>query len=243
MPRPRIGITWSPRHGLLPYYSLYVDAVEAAGGEAVPIESVLGGPGAEQASAIIHDIDGLLVPGGWDVDPPLYGEARRVETPEVDLPLDLTEIALVRAASEQQIPILGICRGQQVINVGLGGSLHQHIDGHDMEGHPYDLLAHAVEIAPGSELSRATGSTTVMVNSLHHQAVKDLAPGLQITARSPDGYIEGVESSDRLIVAVQCHPEELIGGQAWAMSLFQRFLDRVAVHARVGAIAGIPTGS
>jgi gamma-glutamyl-gamma-aminobutyrate hydrolase PuuD len=71
MPRPRIGITWSPRHGLLPYYSLYVDAVEAAGGEAVPIESVLGGPGAEQASAIIHDIDGLLVPGGWDVDPPL----------------------------------------------------------------------------------------------------------------------------------------------------------------------------
>jgi putative glutamine amidotransferase len=241
--QPRIGITWSPRQGLLPYYALYVAAVEAAGGEPVPLESIPGGPGAERAAAIVDDIDGLLVPGGWDVDPPLYGETRLLVTPEVDVPLDLTEIALVRAAAARPIPILGICRGQQVINVALGGSLHQHIDGHDMEGQPYDLLAHAIEIAPGSELFLAAGTDSVMVNSLHHQAVKDLAPGLQITARSPDGSIEGVESGDAMIVAVQCHPEELIAGQPWASSLFQRFLDRVAVHAGDGAVAGTPTGS
>ena len=104
----------------------------------------------------MHDIDGLLVPGGWDVDPPAYGEERQEETPNVDLPLDLTEIALVRAAVDAGVPVFGICRGQQVINVALGGSLRQHIDGHDMHGHPRDLLAHPIEVVPGSELARVT---------------------------------------------------------------------------------------
>ena len=183
------------------------------------------------------DLDGLLLPGGWDVDPPAYGEVRQEETPDVDPPLDLTEIALVRAAVDEGVPVFGICRGQQVINVALGGSLLQHIDGHDYHGHPRDLLAHSIDVVPGSELSKVTPGDRLMVNSLHHQSVKDVAPGLHATAHSPDGVVEGIESADGMIVAVQCHPEELLGQQGWAMALFRTFVDRVAEHNHNGAVA------
>ncbi len=121
-----------------------------------------------------------------------------------------------------------------MINVAIGGSLRQHLDGHDMHGHPRDLLAHPIEVVPGSELAQRAPDDTLMVNSLHHQAVKDVAPGLHETAHSPDGIVEGIESADGLIVAVQCHPEELLGQQGWAMALFQRFVERVAEHERDG---------
>jgi len=195
MSKPRIGVTCSPRRGPA-YYSPYIRAVEAAGGEPVTLDPQPNGLGADEASSLIHRIDGLLVPGGWDVDPPAYGEARQEETPNVDPPLDLTEIALVRAAVEEGVPVFGICRGQQVINVALGGSLRQHIDGHDNHGLPRDLLAHSIDVVPGSELSKVTPGDHVMVNSLHHQSVKDVAPGLHVTAKSPDGVVEGIESAD-----------------------------------------------
>jgi putative glutamine amidotransferase len=236
MPKPRIGVTCSPLRGPA-YYLPYLHAVEAAGGEPVTLDPQLNGLASERATALIHGIDGLLVPGGWDVDPPAYGEARREETPNVDPPLDLTEIALVRAAVDEGVPVFGICRGQQVINVALGGSLRQHIDGHDNHGHPRDLLAHSIAVVPGSELSKVAPGDHVMVNSLHHQSVKEVAPGLHVTAHSPDGVVEGIESSDGMIVAVQCHPEELLGKQGWAMSLFRRFVDRVAEHNNNGAVA------
>jgi putative glutamine amidotransferase len=234
MSKPRIGVTCSPLRGPA-YYAPYLRAVEAAGGQPVSLDPSPGGLSPERATAMVHEIDGLLVPGGWDVDPPAYGEERQEETPNVDPRLDRTEIALVRAAVDGGVPVFGICRGQQVINVALGGSLRQHIDGHDMHGHPRDLLAHSIEVVPGSELSNVLSSETVMVNSLHHQSVKEVAPGLQITAQSPDGVVEGLESGDGMIVAVQCHPEELIGQQRWAMSLFRRFVDRVAAHEHNGA--------
>jgi putative glutamine amidotransferase len=227
MSKPRIGVTCSPLRGAA-YYAPYLRAVSAAGGEPVTLDPTPNGLAPDTATALVQTIDGLLVPGGWDVDPPAYGEAREEETPEVDPPLDLTEIALVRAAVDAGVPVFGICRGQQVINVALGGSLRQHIDGHDMHGHPRDLLAHAIDVVPGSELSMVMSGETVMVNSLHHQSVKDVAPGLHATAHSPDGVVEGIESADGMIVAVQCHPEELLGQQGWAMSLFRRFVERVA---------------
>jgi putative glutamine amidotransferase len=236
MSKPRIGVTCSPLRGAA-YYAPYLRAVEAAGGEPVTLDPAAGGLAPDSASATVHTIDGLLVPGGWDVDPPAYGEERQEVTPDVDLPLDLTEIALVRAAVDEGVPVFGICRGQQVINVALGGSLRQHIDGHDMHGHPRDLLAHPIEIVPGSELARVMTGDTVMVNSLHHQSVKQVAPGLHITAHSPDGIVEGLESPDGMIVAVQCHPEELLSQEGWAMSLFQRFVDRVADNDRSRAVA------
>jgi putative glutamine amidotransferase len=236
MSKPRIGVTCSPLRGPA-YYAPYLRAVEAAGGEPVALDPSPDGLSPDRATAMVHEIDGLLVPGGWDVDPPAYGEKRQEETPNVDPPLDRTEIALVRAAVDGGVPVFGICRGQQVINVALGGSLRQHIDGHDMHGHPRDLLAHSIEVMPGSELANVLSSETVMVNSLHHQSVKEVAPGLHITAQSPDGVVEGLESGDGMIVAVQCHPEELIGQQGWAMSLFRRFVDRVAAHEQNGIAA------
>jgi putative glutamine amidotransferase len=225
MSKPRIGVTASPLRGPT-YYSAYLRAVEAAGGEPVTLDPQPDGLTSDQAGALLREIDGLLVPGGWDVDPSAYGEARQQETPDVDIPLDLMEIALVRAAVDDGVPVLGICRGQQVINVALGGSLHQHIDGHDNHGHPRDQFAHAIDVVPGSELSKVTPGDHLMVNSLHHQAVKVVAPGLHATAHSPDGVVEGVESSDGMIVAVQCHPEVLFDQQGWAMALFRRFVDR-----------------
>jgi putative glutamine amidotransferase len=240
MSKPKIGVTCSPLRGPA-YYAPYLRAVETAGGEPITLDPQPEGLQPERAAEIVHEIDGLLVPGGWDVDPPVYGEARQEETPNVDLPLDLTEIALVRAAVDAGVPVFGICRGQQVINVALGGSLRQHIDGHDMHGHPRDLLAHSIEVVPGSELSKVTPDDSVMVNSLHHQSVKDVAPGLHVTALSPDGIVEGIESADGLVVAVQCHPEELVGQDGWAMSLFRRFVDRVGAGDRrraVGSKAG-----
>jgi len=236
MSKPRIGVTCSALRGPA-YYAPYLRAVEAAGGEPVTLDPQPGGLGADRATSMVQGIDGLLVPGGWDVDPPAYGEARQEETPNVDPPLDLTEIALVRAAVDEGVPVFGICRGQQVINVALGGSLRQHIDGHDNHGHPRDLLAHSIDVVPGSELSKVVAGHRVMVNSLHHQSVKDVAPGLSVTAHSPDGVVEGIESADGMIVAVQCHPEELLGQQGWAMSLFRRFVDRVAEHNHNGAVA------
>ncbi len=178
-----------------------------------------------QANAL-GDVDGLLLPGGWDVDPALYGEQPDPQLGDVDRELDDAEIRLFTEAREARLPVLGICRGQQVINVALGGSLHQHIDEHEVRRHGRAHLAHAVEVVEDSELGRSAGAPTVDVNSLHHQSVKDLAPGLRVTARGPDGVIEGLESDDGLVVAIQCHPEELTGQLSWASSLFERFVAR-----------------
>jgi putative glutamine amidotransferase len=226
MSKPRIGITCSPLRGGA-YYDTYLRAVEVAGGTPVALEPLRTSPEPDVVADIIRRIDGLLLPGGWDVDPPAYGEAREEETPHVDPALDGTEIALVRAAVGVGVPVFGICRGQQVINVALGGSLRQHIDGHDMHDQPRDLLAHPIELDSDSELARVATGASLMVNSLHHQSVKELAPGLRATAHSPDGIVEGLESLDGVVVAVQCHPEELWRQQGWALALFRRFVERV----------------
>jgi putative glutamine amidotransferase len=214
--RPKIGVTVSLKRGL-GYYKPYLRAVEAAGGE--PVELMAG-------SDTLPPLDGLLLPGGWDVDPDLYGEKPDPTVKEIDRELDDTELSLFRQAREANIPVLGICRGQQVINVAMGGSLFQHLEDHDVRGHGRSHIAHTIEVDPASELGRAAGESLIPVNSFHHQAVKSLAPGLRQTARGEDGTIEGVESDDGLIVAVQCHPEELVGDLPWARSLFARFIAR-----------------
>ena len=223
--KPRIGITCSPLRGHA-YYLPYLRAVEAAGGEPVVVSPQPDGLEPQQVTEAIRRIDGLLLPGGWDVDPAAYGESPLEVTSNVDRDLDRTEITLIRAAVGTGVPVFGICRGQQVINVALGGSLHQHIEGHDAHGQPRDTLAHTVEAEPKSELAHATGATHVMVNSLHHQSIKDVAPGLCTVAQSADGTVESVESGDQMVVAVQCHPEELIDQHGWALTLIRRFIDR-----------------
>jgi putative glutamine amidotransferase len=214
--RPKIGVTVSPRKGAA-YYEPYLRAVEAAGAEPVALSA-----GTETLGAL----DGLLLPGGWDVDPALYGEVSAGDVGQIDTELDRTELALFRQAHAGGLPVLGICRGQQLINVALGGTLVQHLEDHDARAIGRAHLAHSVEVDPASELGQSAGKPTIEVNSLHHQAVKFLAPGLHTTARGDDGTVEGVESDDGLIVAVQCHPEELAGELAWARSLFERFVAR-----------------
>ena len=171
-------------------------------------------------------VDGLLLPGGWDVDPSLYGEAKDEKVGPIDRELDDTELRLFAEARERELPVLGICRGQQVINVAMGGSLVQHLEGHEVREHGRSHLAHTIEVDPDSELGRAARDHQIRVNTFHHQAIKALAPGLQQTAHAEDGTVEGVESDDGLIVAVQCHPEELTTDLPWARRLFERFVAR-----------------
>ena len=213
---PRIGITVHPTRGMQ-YFAPYRRAVADAGGE--PVDLV---PGTET----LPEVDGLLLPGGWDVDPSFYGEERDENVKETDPELDATEIRLFEQARQRKIPVLGICRGQQVINVAMGGSLVQHLEDHDARAIGRKHLLHAIEVDRSSELGRATGGTRIRVNSLHHQAVRKVGSGLRPTALGEDGTVEGVESDDGLIVAVQCHPEELAGEFPWAQTLFERFVAR-----------------
>jgi putative glutamine amidotransferase len=213
---PRIGITTSPRRGDA-YYDTYRKAVEAAGAVAVDLPA---------GTRALPDLDGLLLPGGWDVDPELYGQPADPATGPIDRELDDTEMRLIKLAHDERLPIMGICRGQQVINVALGGSLRQHIEGHEVRAYGRSHLAHTIDVEATSELGRAAGEHQIKVNSLHHQAVKELAPGLVQTARGDDGTVEAFESSDGLISAVQCHPEELTADAPWARNLFARFVNR-----------------
>jgi len=205
----------------LKYFAPYRRAVIAAGAEAVDLV-----PGTRALPAV----DGLLLPGGWDVDPSFYGEVRDDKVVETDRELDETEISLFHQAREREIPVLGICRGQQVINVAMGGTLVQHLEGHEVRELGRSHLAHAIEVDPSSELGRAAGEHKVRVNSLHHQAIKRLGEGLRQSARGEDGTVEGVETDDGLIVAVQCHPEELTVDMPWARVLFERFVARAREH-------------
>src|ERR1700704_3393192 len=187
--RPRIGITTSTLHGD-EYYIPYLRAVEGVGAEPVNLPA---------GTATLPEIDGLLLPGGWDVDPSRYGEEPDPKLGPIDKELDDTELRLFAQARDRGLPVMGICRGQQVINVAMGGSLQQHLDGHEVRSFGRSHLAHTVEVDPGSELGGAAGGDhQTRVNSLHHQAIGKLAPGLVSTARDEDGNVEGIETSDGL---------------------------------------------
>ena len=220
--RPKIGVTTSPKREA-DYYLTYGRAVEAAGAEAVYLP-----PGTPS----IAGLDGLLLPGGWDVDPARYGEEPDDKLGDIDPELDDTEIRLFNEARQQEVPVLGLCRGQQVINVAMGGSLIQHLEGHEVRAFGRKHLAHRAAVDPASELGQASEGREIQVNSLHHQAVRSVAPGLRQTATGEDGTIEGLESADGLIVAVQCHPEELTGDLPWATKLFERFVARARSRQR-----------
>jgi putative glutamine amidotransferase len=208
---------------------LYTRALEAAGARCVLLPPGRGTPAA--ITSVLDRLDGLLVPGGADLDPSFYGEKRDAAVTYTDPERDAYELKVVRAAVRRGMPVLGICRGQQSINVALGGTLYQDINGQGAgrlqhqtpHGPRHNHLVHAIEVEPGSRYRRATGSGRIRVNSRHHQSVRDVAPGLRVTARSSDGVIEGIESPDGRVVAVQCHPEALTRLD-WARQLFRDFV-------------------
>jgi putative glutamine amidotransferase len=157
--------------------------------------------------ATLEGLDGLLVPGGGDIDPRRYHQDAVAPLEKVDPARDDFELPLVRAALAAGLPILGVCRGHQVVNVALGGTLVQHVSSHD-DDHLADREVHEVRIAPASLLASVVGATTIGVNSLHHQAVDVAGNGLQVVARSLDGHIEAVEGlGDLRVIGVQWQPE------------------------------------
>jgi putative glutamine amidotransferase len=192
----------------------YVESIRRAGGE--PVEVV---PGAETPEQILARVDGLMLTGGGDVDPALYGDVANTTFQAAEEGRDAFEIALSRAAVAGGIPFLAICRGMQVLNVAMGGTLVQDIPS-EVTGalehsvpEPRFAIAHEVWVSKDSKLSTLLADhmedgETCHVNSRHHQAVKQVAKGFDVTATSPDGVIEAMEKPDApFCVAVQWHPE------------------------------------
>ncbi|MBI5650624.1 MAG: gamma-glutamyl-gamma-aminobutyrate hydrolase family protein [Chloroflexi bacterium] len=209
----------------------YTRALERAGGAPLIIPLELG---AETLRAIFARLDGLLFAGGVDVHPKEFGEPIETFCGAIETDRDEIELKLARWAIAENKPILGICRGIQLINIAAGGSLYQDIAAQvpdvlhhpHIKGNSYGHLAHTIEIAPGSRLSRALGATQMQVNSLHHQSLKAIAPGFQIVARAPDGIVEGIESRNgAFAVAVQFHPEWMQDDDARVLNLFRDFVD------------------
>ncbi len=181
-------------------------------------------------------LDGLLLTGGEDLDPARYGETVHEKCGRITPERDETELALARWAIDEGLPLLAICRGIQVLNVALGGTLYQDIQSqipaagrHDWyPGISRQHRPHTVAIAPEGRLAEIVGVSTMPVNSLHHQALKDVAAGLVVTARAPDGIIEAVEMPGHpFAVAVQWHPEELAADDPQAQRIFDAFVHAV----------------
>jgi len=232
MKPPLIGITTT--HILQPPAPLplsgvsesYIRAIRAAGGIPLLIPSGLN-PG--EAQALRSGLDGILFTGGGDIDPAIFNGAPHERVYGIIPERDQTELDLVRLAAKSRWPFLGICRGIQVINVALGGSLYTHIES-QLAGalkHDYaerSLLVHTVEVQPGTRLAQILGKTTVQTNSLHHQGVEQVAPSLSILGRSPDGLVEAVElPGNPFGLAVQWHPEWLQNMEEM-INLFKAFV-------------------
>lgn len=219
--RPLIGISTAryvhPEHGIQYYvaYRANVLAIEQVGGLPVMVPCELE---TDTLRALYERLDGVLLPGGGDVDPAVYRAARHSKTDYIDHARDQAEITLVRWAVEDRTPLFAICRGQQVVNVALGGTLLQdvgsmwqtNLEHNNRGGVPRDRLAHEVEIKSDTLLAKVMGVPSSSVNSIHHQAIDGLADPLVATAYAPDGLIEGVELPDHPhFLAVQWHPEDL----------------------------------
>ena len=211
----------------------YIEALHRAGAEEailLPVEL-----GDEDAAARLGRFDGLLLVGGGDVHPSLYGdEAAHPRLWGLNSTSDAFEIPLARAAVAAGLPTLAVCRGIQVLNVALGGSLIQHIEqrpgspGTDHGDPGARVAVHPVRLAPGSRIAGAMGAPEPTCTSEHHQAVARLGEGLVATAWTADGVVEGVEHRDGWVVGVQWHPEVTAGSEPAQQGLFDAFVRRAA---------------
>jgi putative glutamine amidotransferase len=243
---PRIGIPCQHnneanrpyRVPLVSQNSSYVRCVVDAGGVPVLIPPLLPD---EMVRALYSCLDGVLLAGGVDVDPALYGEPPHHKLGSLDTDRDRIETQLVEWALADGVPLFGICRGIQVMNVAAGGALYQDIASqidtpitHALVREPRDAMAHSVQIVAGSRLASIIGQPEIEVNSLHHQAVKTVASSFRVTAQAPDGVIEAMEGrDDGFCLAVQWHPEELTDQVPAMASLFRSFI-AAARRASVG---------
>lgn len=230
-----------PLIGILPLYDSikkslwmfpgYPEGITAAGGIPV-ILSILNRD--EDIEAIAERLDGFVFSGGQDVDPQYYGEALLKYSNEIYPPRDQLELRLLRAVIARDKPIFGVCRGLQLINVALGGTLYQDINKQLKRDQPiqhfqqnnYEYPVHEVSVATSSRLYEIIGTKTIRVNSMHHQAIAHLSPQLLAAATSADGLVEAVEIPElRFGLAVQWHPEFLWQQDANTLKVLQAFVD------------------
>lgn len=245
-PRPRIAVTAGSNPGSINHAWLrfdYLHAVSKAQGLPSIIASGFTNPldeAKQLAGEILDSCDGLLLSGGTDVDPKIFGEIPHTALGRVDGPRDPFEITLAQEAVRRDMPVLGICRGLQVLNVAMGGTLIQDIPTdvpgaivHETGDNRIEI-AHAVTIESDSRLAQLLASFRVDVNSFHHQAAKRLGQGLTRSATSPDdGVVEGLEMRDRkFVVAVQWHPENFWKTSRAFDGLFGGFVEAARLFAQ-----------
>ena len=240
--RPLIGISCGGSETMTTLKTTYSDAVRLAGGVPVLIPILRD---SATVSELVRRLDGVILSGGEDIDPQYFGEEHLPELGTVNAPRDTFDVLLIRTALRQEKPLLGICRGEQVLNVVLGGTLWQDIPSqipsselHHRQEEPSTVATQVIAIDLSSRLAEILGVSEIAVNSHHHQAVKDLAPCLVVTARSEDGVVEAYESipgapdpygkplRDR-ILAVQFHPETFTqAGNPTFLKIFQDLVRR-----------------
>ena len=240
--RPLIGISCGGSATMTTLKTTYSDAVRLAGGVPVLIPILRD---SATVSELVRRLDGVILSGGEDIDPQYFGEEHLPELGTVNAPRDTFDVLLIRTALRQEKPLLGICRGEQVLNVVLGGTLWQDIPSqipsselHHRQEEPSTVATQVITIDPSSRLAVILGVSEIAVNSHHHQAVKALAPGLIVTARTEDGVVEAYESipgapdpygkplQDR-ILAVQFHPETFSqAGDPTFLKIFQDLVRR-----------------
>ena len=249
--RPLIGVTTQTLHAIegipseLPVSWVmnqrYVHAVMASGG--VPVLVPLLAEDPATLREIYERLDGVLVPGGVDIDPAYYRSPRHDKLGRLDPARDTAELVLARWAVKDSKPFLGLCRGLQVLNVALGGSLWQDLSEerpdslkHDFfptAGWERDHLAHMVDVRLDSRLGGALGGGAVPVNSMHHQGINRLGYGLVSTAVAPDGLVEAAEVEEGFAVGVQWHPEMFSAGDRSVGRLFDAFVDAAGGASRL----------
>ena len=229
---PLIGISASISSGASRVGATYIQSIVKAGGTPIIIPAVTDG---KVLRNIVSNLDGLVLIGGADVNPLWYEEEPREKLEEVDPVRDLYELKLIKMATDQNIPVLGICRGLQLLNVAFGGTLYQDIPsqrGDHSVKHRQDLPSsygsHRVFVDANSQLASILGKDTLAVNSLHHQAIKELAPIFKATAYAPDSIIEAIDAyPNRSIMGVQWHPEALTyGGDTTMLKIFHHLIGK-----------------
>jgi putative glutamine amidotransferase len=236
----RIAVSVAEKEKTRGAESPYFRALVAAGTDANDIELV----SASDAPRVrAEDYDGVLFAGGEDVDPAFYGEEKKHQSVQDHHPRDEFEFSLLEGALARRAPILGICRGVQMINVRFGGTLYQDMDEDAQASLPHHQVnlgksrqepTHTVLVTDSESSLGAIVRGACRVNSLHHQAVKRLGRGLKVTARSEDGFVEAVESAEEypFLMAVQWHPEEMVNNCAEQREIFVRFVEKCRERAK-----------
>jgi putative glutamine amidotransferase len=231
--KPLIGITTNQSHNVYGQPTImlmqsYVNAVMQAGGVPVLIPSLIAEDGWDAAYS---HLDGILFSGGGDISLDYFRGDPHPRIDDIDLQRDSVELKFIQTAVSDGKPFLGICRGCQIVNVALGGTLYTHIPDqvpnaldHAYPGNRRTVLVHEVKIEEGTRIADIYGEPIIKVNSLHHQGLKDIAPSLRVAGHSPDGLVEAVERPDHPFgVAVQWHPEWLTDQQS-TRNLFRKFV-------------------